>query len=150
MRILLQRVREARVKVADQIVGQIGPGLLVFVGVTHTDREEEAQHLAEKCANLRIFDGVEGKRNDRSVKDWGGALLVVSQFTLYGDCSKGRRPGFDKAAAPEQAKALYLHFVEHLQRQGLTVQTGQFQAMMQVELINDGPVTFFLEKEALS
>lgn len=149
MRILLQRVQEARVLVERQTVGEIGQGLLLFIGITHTDSEAEARYLAEKCVQLRIFESVEGKKNDRSVKDIAGEILVVSQFTLYGDYRKGRRPGFDKAADPEKANALYLFFVEQLRQYGLVIQTGQFQAMMEVELINDGPVTFFLEKESL-
>ena len=147
MRVLIQRVREARVLVDNKTIGQIRAGLLLFVGITQTDGEREAQYLAEKSVNLRIFESTQGKINDRNVRDIGGEILVVSQFTLYGDCSKGRRPGFGKAALPEHAEALYLRFVEHLRQQGLVVQTGQFQAMMQVQLTNDGPVTYMLTKE---
>lgn len=146
MRVLLQRVSQAQVKVDQKIVGKIGKGILLFVGITDSDGEKEAQFLAEKCGNLRIFDAPDGKKNHLSLIDIGGEALVVSQFTLYGDCSKGRRPGFDKAAPPEQANQLYLYFVEQLKKLGGKVETGQFQAMMEVELTNDGPVTFFLEK----
>ena len=147
MRVLVQRVREARVLTDKKIIGQIGRGLLLFVAVTQTDGESETRHLAEKCINLRIFESPQGRINDRNVRDIGGEVLVVSQFTLYGDCRKGRRPDFGKAAPPEQAEELYLRFIEHIRRQGLNVQSGQFQAMMQVELTNDGPVTYLLEKE---
>ncbi|MBF0280094.1 MAG: D-tyrosyl-tRNA(Tyr) deacylase [SAR324 cluster bacterium] len=148
MRILVQKVREARVLVEQQMVGEIGRGLLLFIGITHTDSEAEARYLAEKCINLRIFDGSDGKKNECSVKNEMGEILVVSQFTLYGDCRKGRRPGFDKAADPEKANLLYLYFVKQLRQHGLVVQTGQFQALMAVELVNDGPFTLLLEKEA--
>lgn len=146
MRILLQRVQKAQVRVENQIVGQIGKGILLFVGITHSDTEIEAKHLAEKSMNLRIFDGADGKKNDLSVIDIKGEVLLVSQFTLYGDCSKGRRPGFDQAANPQKAQKLYHSFIEFTQQSGLNVQTGEFQAMMEVELINDGPVTFLLER----
>ena len=147
MRVLVQRVREARVLTDKKIIGQIGRGLLLFVAVTQTDGESETRYLAEKCINLRIFESPQGRINDRNVRDTGGEVLVVSQFTLYGDCRKGRRPDFGKAAPPEQAEELYLRFIEHIRRQGLNVQSGQFQATMQVELTNDGPVTYLLEKE---
>jgi D-aminoacyl-tRNA deacylase len=144
MRVLLQRVKSAEVKVKDKIVGQIGPGLLLFVGVTHEDTEEIAIGLAEKAANLRIFGDSEGKMN-LSLLDVEGEALVVSQFTLYGDCRKGRRPAFVKAAPPDRANELYLKFADHVRSLGVKVETGQFQAMMQVSLINDGPVTLMLE-----
>ncbi|RMH71222.1 MAG: D-tyrosyl-tRNA(Tyr) deacylase [Gemmatimonadetes bacterium] len=147
MRILLQRVREARVRVEDTIVGEIGQGLLLLVGVGHGDNTPEADFLAEKCLNLRIFEDDAGKMN-LSVKEIGGGILAVSQFTLYGDCKKGRRPSFTKAAPPEQANSLFEYFVEKLRQSDLHVQTGQFQAKMAVELINDGPVTFMLERES--
>ena len=147
MRVLVQRVREARVLTDKKIIGQIGQGLLLFVAVTQTDRESETHYLAEKCINLRIFESPQGRINDQNVRDIGGEVLVVSQFTLYGDCRKGRRPDFAKAAPPEQAEELYLRFIEHIRQQGLNVQSGQFQATMQVELTNDGPVTYLLEKE---
>ncbi|MBF0287419.1 MAG: D-tyrosyl-tRNA(Tyr) deacylase [SAR324 cluster bacterium] len=145
MRVLLQRVRQSSVLVEEQVIGQIGRGVLLLLGISKDDNEKDAKYLAEKCVNLRIFDAPDGKKNHWSVKDIGGDILVVSQFTLYGDCRKGRRPGFDKAARPEQANALYIFFVEQLQQHELVVQTGQFQAMMQVELINDGPVTYLLD-----
>jgi D-tyrosyl-tRNA(Tyr) deacylase len=144
MRIVLQRVLKASVEVAGETVASIGPGLLLLLGVTHADTTAQADVLAMKIAGLRIFSDSEGKMN-RSVKDTGGSILVVSQFTLYGDCRKGRRPGFDDAARPDQARALYNYFVERLQAAGLTVGTGVFQASMQVSLINDGPVTFIVE-----
>jgi len=127
-------------------VGGIGPGLLVFLGVTNGDGEEAARDLAGKVAGLRVFEDEEGKMN-RGVTDVGGAVLAVSQFTLYGDCRRGRRPSFDAAARPETALALYDRFVQELRTLGLRVATGVFQAYMQVELINDGPVTLLLERE---
>lgn len=144
MRILLQRVARADVRVGDEVKGKIGPGLLVLVGVAPSDSEAQAKALAEKVAGLRIFSDSEGKMN-LSVSDVKGAALVVSQFTLYGDCSKGRRPSFVNAAPPEQANALYLKFVDFLRALGVPVETGQFQAHMQVELLNDGPVTLMLD-----
>jgi D-aminoacyl-tRNA deacylase len=144
MRIVIQRVTEASVTVDQQIVGQIGPGLVVLLGVAQGDTEREATFLAEKLLNLRIFADDAGKMN-RSVLDLGGAVLVVSQFTLLGDCRKGRRPSFTEAAPPEEAQCLYQHFVELLRQQGIKVATGQFQAHMVVSLANDGPVTFVLD-----
>lgn len=146
MKVLLQRVKSAAVRVEDQTVGSIGRGCLLLVGITHDDDEAKAKFLADKCCQLRIFPNAVGKINDCSVADIGGELLVVSQFTLYGDCRKGRRPGFDQAAPPEKAEALYRQFVEFCRAHQLNVQTGIFQAMMEVELVNDGPVTFLLEK----
>jgi D-tyrosyl-tRNA(Tyr) deacylase len=139
----------ARVLVDGAVVGEIGPGLLVFLGVTHGDGEEAARDLAGKVAGLRVFEDEEGKMN-RGVTDAGGAVLVVSQFTLYGDCRKGRRPSFDAAARPETALPLYERFVQELRTLGLRVATGVFQAHMQVELTNDGPVTLLLEREPAS
>jgi len=144
MRIVLQRVREASVEVAGETVGSIGRGLLLLLGITHADTTAEADFLAAKIAGLRIFSDQEGKMN-RSVKDAGGSILVVSQFTLYGDTRKGRRPSFDAAAPPEQARTLYEYFVARLRTAGLPVSTGVFQATMLVKLINDGPVTFIVE-----
>ena len=144
MRIVLQRVRNARVEVAGDIVGSIGTGLVILLGVTQTDKEQEADYLAQKVIQLRIFSDEAGKMN-RSLLDVGGALLVVSQFTLYGDCKKGRRPSFDRAAPPEQARALYEHFIARLKSSNITVETGVFQAEMEIHLINDGPVTFILD-----
>jgi len=146
MRIVLQRVKRASVEVAGEIVGEIGPGLLLLLGVTHGDTRSDADFLVEKTVNLRIFSDEAGKMN-RSVKEVGGGILVVSQFTLYGDCRKGRRPAFDAAAPPELARELYEYFVERMRAQDVPVGTGVFQASMQVELVNDGPVTFILESK---
>ena len=144
MRIVLQRVSEASVQVAGETVGSIGCGLLLLLGITRADTTSEADVLAAKIAGLRIFPDEEGKMN-RSVKDAAGSILVVSQFTLYGDTRKGRRPGFDAAAPPERARTLYEYFVGRLRAEGLEVSTGVFQATMRVKLINDGPVTFIVE-----
>ena len=148
MRALIQRVTEARVIVnggVDQAVaGEIGAGLLVLLGVSKLDTEADAEFVAAKVLNLRIFSDEEGKMN-RSVLDTGGGLLVVSQFTLYGNCQKGRRPSFDDAAPAAQARALYEHFVAVARRSPLRVETGIFQADMAVSLTNDGPVTIIVE-----
>lgn len=146
MKIVLQRVTRASVEVAEETVGSIGSGFLLLLGVTHRDSRSDADFLAEKTAHLRVFSDDAGKMN-RSVQDVGGAILVVSQFTLYGDCRKGRRPGFDAAAPPEQARILYEYFVERLKTYNVRVETGVFQASMKVSLVNDGPVTFILESE---
>ncbi|MBB4634975.1 D-aminoacyl-tRNA deacylase [Longimicrobium terrae] len=145
MRIVLQRVRRARVTVQDRVTGQIGAGLLLLAGFKEGDSEETLAWMAEKVTSLRIFTDEEGKMN-RSLDDTGGALLVVSQFTLYGDARKGRRPSFVEAARPEIAIPLYEWFVELLRTGGRTVETGEFGAMMEVELVNDGPVTLVLER----
>lgn len=149
MRAVLQRVRHARVEVDDRVVGAIGPGLLVLVGVERGDGPDDVAHLAGKIRDLRIFDddgGDDGKvRMNRAVGDIGGAVLVVSQFTLAADCRKGRRPSFDHAAAPDDARRLYEDVVAALRAAGLPVETGEFQAAMRVTLENDGPVTFVLE-----
>jgi D-tyrosyl-tRNA(Tyr) deacylase len=144
MRAVLQRVSEARVRVGGEIVGEIARGLLVLIGVGQGDGEADARFLAEKAAGLRIFEDAQGKMN-LSVEDVAGAVLVVSQFTLYGDCRQGRRPGFSAAAPPERADALYQQFVQCLRQRGLPVATGVFQAEMAVELVNDGPVTLLLD-----
>ncbi len=144
MRIVLQRVKQAHVEVAGQCVGRIGRGLVILCGVTHADRREDADYLAGKIIQLRIFPDAEGRMN-RSLAEVGGALLVVSQFTLYGSCKKGRRPSFDQAAPPEQARSLYEYFVERLRSSNTIVETGVFQAEMDVHLVNDGPVTFVLD-----
>ena len=146
MRSVVQRVRRAEVRVDGGPVGRIGPGLLVLVGVSGADTEADAAWLADKTASLRIFPDEAGKMN-RSVLDAGGAVLVVSQFTLYGDCRKGRRPSFDEAAAPDLANTLYELYVEKLRDAGLRVETGVFQALMDVELVNDGPVTLLLDSK---
>jgi len=144
MRALLQRVTEARVTVHQSVTGEIGPGLLVFLGVSKLDTTADAELVAGKILNLRVFEDADGKMN-RSVLDTGGALLVVSQFTLYGDCRKGRRPSFDQAAPAEQARALYEHFLIAARRSPLRVETGIFQADMSVSLTNAGPVTLLIE-----
>jgi D-tyrosyl-tRNA(Tyr) deacylase len=144
MRALLQRVTQAKVDVAGQTVGQIGPGWLVLLGVGHGDGTATADQLAEKVALLRCFEDANGKTN-LSILDTGGAVLVVSQFTLYADLSRGRRPGFTNAAPPEQATALVDYFSEALRRRGLHVEQGQFGAHMQVSLVNDGPFTIWLD-----
>jgi D-aminoacyl-tRNA deacylase len=144
MRAVIQRVSEARVTVAGSVLGEIGPGLLALLGVAKPDTAADAEYLAEKILNLRVFPDEAGKMN-RSLLDTGGALLVVSQFTLYGDCRKGRRPSFDDAAPAEQARPLYEHFVEVARRSGVRVETGVFQAHMEVSLVNDGPVTLLVE-----
>jgi D-tyrosyl-tRNA(Tyr) deacylase len=141
---VIQRVKEAHVDVAGATVGAIRTGLLVLVGVTSTDNREDAEYLADKIVQLRIFPD-DLKRMNRSIQEAGGQLLVISQFTLYGDCRKGRRPSFDAAAPPEQAKNLYDYFVERLRLSNTLVETGVFQAEMEVYLVNDGPVTFVLD-----
>ena len=148
MRAVVQRVGRAEVRIEGRTVGRIGRGLLVLVGVATGDTPETGKTLAEKIVNLRLFDDEQGRMN-RSLLEAGGAVLCVSQFTLYGDCRKGRRPSYDRAAAPEAARALYESFVESLRTFGVTVETGQFQAMMDVELVNDGPVTLLLDSEKL-
>ena len=144
MKALLQRVRYARVKVGDEVTGEIGQGLLILLGVAVGDGEREAEFLADKCANLRIFEDDAGKMN-RSVLDVGGGVLVVSQFTLCGDASHGRRPSFSAAAPPEEAEKLYLQFVAAMRRHCSQVETGRFRAEMAVELCNDGPVTIMVD-----
>jgi len=146
MRLVIQRVREARVEVDGRPTGSIAQGLLVLVAVARTDTPADADYLTEKLLSLRIFSDDEGKMN-RSVAEIGGSLLVVSNFTLYGDCSKGRRPGFDLAAPPEQARALYEYFLGKLRASGVPVETGVFQASMAVHLVNDGPVTLLCESK---
>lgn len=147
MRLVLQRVKSARVDVAGETVGSIGAGLVILLGVTHADRQEDAEYLAEKVIQLRIFPD-ETRRMNRSLLEADGALLVVSQFTLYGDCRKGRRPSFDQAAPPELARALYERFIQRLKSSNVTVATGVFQAEMEIHLINDGPVTFILDSKS--
>jgi len=146
MRAVIQRVTSARVSVDGQVVGAIGSGLVVLLGIARGDGEAQAAWLADRVAGLRIFADDQGKMN-RSVIDVGGGLLVVSQFTLYGDCRKGRRPSFDRAAPPDDARRLYEYFVVAARRHGVVVETGVFQAMMAVELVNDGPVTLVVDTE---
>jgi D-aminoacyl-tRNA deacylase len=144
MRACIQRVTEARVTVAGETVGEIGRGLMVLLGVGQEDGPEQAKWLAEKVAGLRIFEDDEGKMN-RSLEEIGGEMLVVSQFSLYGDCRKGRRPSFIDAAPPEMATQLYEQFVEVVRNLGINVATGQFREHMLVSLVNDGPVTLVVE-----
>lgn len=144
MRAVVQRVSEATVAVAGAVVARIGPGLLVLVGVGTGDSESDADYLADKTVNLRIFADETGQMN-RSLLDSAGEVLVVSQFTLYGDARKGRRPGFSAAAAPEEANRLYEHFVARVRAAGVSTQHGVFRAMMDVALVNQGPVTILLD-----
>jgi D-tyrosyl-tRNA(Tyr) deacylase len=144
MRAVVQRVSRAKVTVDNWTSGEIGHGLVVLLGVGHEDTEADATYLAEKIAGLRIFEDEDGKMN-RSVQDVGGSVLTVSQFTLYGDVRRGKRPSFDAAAPPEHARRLYEFFVERIQAAGLRSETGRFQEMMQVELVNEGPVTILLD-----
>jgi D-tyrosyl-tRNA(Tyr) deacylase len=144
VRAVIQRVSRAEVKVAGEPVGSIGHGLCVFLGIGKDDSQTNVEHLAEKIKKLRIFEDDNGKMN-LSLEDIREELLVVSQFTLYGDCRKGNRPSFSNAAAPVQAEKLYEYFVERLRDSGLTVAAGQFKARMEVTLVNDGPVTFIVE-----
>ncbi len=147
MRAIIQRVTEARVEVDGEVTGSIGPGLLVLLGVFREDSEREAEYLFDRILGLRIFADEAGKMN-RSVTDTGGALLIVSQFTLCGDCRKGRRPSFDAAAPRERALALYEYFVDRARLAAVRVETGVFQAHMKVHLVNDGPVTLILDTAA--
>lgn len=147
MKAVLQRVSRAKVTVAGQVVGEIGRGLLVLLGVEQGDTEADAQQLADKAVQLRIFDDADGKMN-LALADVGGAMLVVSQFTLLGDCRKGRRPSFIQAAPPDVAERLYETFIAAVGAQGIPVATGRFRATMDVELVNDGPVTLILESRA--
>jgi D-aminoacyl-tRNA deacylase len=146
MRAVVQRVSRCRVTVDGNVVGEIGAGVLVLLGVSKADNEAAADYLVEKIIGLRIFEDAEGKMN-LSVQDCGGAVLVVSQFTLYGDVRWGKRPSFDAAARPEEARQLYEYFVEEIRASGLRCETGQFQAMMEVELVNSGPVTILVDSE---
>ncbi|MGD8757331.1 MAG: D-aminoacyl-tRNA deacylase [Deltaproteobacteria bacterium] len=144
MRAVVQRVTTSDVQVDHKMVGRIGPGLLVLLGVSRSDEEKDAAYLADKVAHLRIFEDDEGKMN-RSLLETNREALVVSQFTLLGDCRKGRRPSFVKAAPPDRAEQLYEYFVDQLRLKGIRVSTGRFQAKMAVSLVNDGPVTLILE-----
>lgn len=144
MRAVVQRVTSAQVYVEDRVVSRIGRGLLVFLGIDRGDAAADLEYVSGKTRDLRIFNDEDGKMN-RSVADVAGEILVVSQFTLSADCRRGRRPSFDRAAPPEAARTMYDAFVSALEAMGLPVQRGQFQAMMQVELVNDGPVTILLD-----
>ena len=148
MKLIIQRVKHAQVEVKAKIVGKIGRGMLIFLGVGKDDTKEEADFLVNKIVQLRIFEDAQGKMN-LSAAETKAEFLVVSQFTLYGDCAKGRRPSFDAAADPKKAEELYRYFVEQLSKQNVPVQTGEFRAMMDVSLINDGPVTFILESDTV-
>lgn len=148
MRAVVQRVSRAKVTVASECTGEIGKGLLVLLGVGQDDKEVDAEYLSEKIAGLRVFEDPKGKMN-LSVGEVGGQLLVVSQFTLYGDVRRGKRPSFDAAAAPQRARELYEYFVEQVRKAGLKCETGRFQEMMDVELVNDGPVTILMDSTKL-
>lgn len=148
MRVVIQRVTSSQVTIDGEVVGKIGRGLNLLVGISEADTEAELEWMARKCLELRLFPRGEGGRFDQSVQEIGGELLVISQFTLYGDCRKGRRPSFDQAATPAAAEALYEQFVDRLRSSGLRVETGKFGAMMQVSIENEGPVTLLLEQES--
>jgi len=147
VRAVVQRVSEARVRIADRVVGEIARGVVVLLGVGRDDGPQDVAYVVGKIRDIRIFEGEGGKNMDRSVADVGGGVLVVSQFTLYGDVRKGRRPAFDAAAPPEEARALYESVVRELRAAQLPVATGEFQAMMHVELVNDGPVTIVIDSK---
>ena len=146
MRAVVQRVKRAEVRVDGLVAGHIGEGLVVLIGIARDDNEAAGQYLAEKIVQLRVFDDDKGRMN-RSLLEAGGSILCVSQFTLYGDCRKGRRPSYDRAARPELARPLYERFVDQLRALDVPVSTGQFQAMMELDLVNDGPVTLLLDSE---
>jgi D-tyrosyl-tRNA(Tyr) deacylase len=148
MRAVIQRVSEASVEISNEVVGAIGAGLLVLLAVARDDIPDDADYLAEKIINLRIFTDDDGKMN-RSLLETGGAMLVVSQFTLYGDVRRGRRPSYSDAAEPEKANALYEYFIERVRSLGVRVETGVFQATMKVSLVNDGPVTILIDSRKL-
>jgi D-tyrosyl-tRNA(Tyr) deacylase len=148
VRACIQRVSEASVTVAGSVIGKIDRGLVVLLGVAHQDTEEDARYLADRVAGLRVFEDDEGKMN-RSLQDIGGAVLAISQFTLYGDCRKGRRPSFTRAAPPELAETLYERFVAAVGVHRIRIETGQFRAHMNVALVNDGPVTLLLDSTKL-
>ena len=147
MRLVVQRVTSARVRIGDRIAGEIARGLVVLVGIGREDEAADVKYAAAKVRDLRVFEGDAGKPMDRSVADVGGGVLLVSQFTLYGDVRKGRRPAFDQAASPAAARAIYEDLVRELRAIHAPVATGEFQAMMQVELVNDGPVTLLIDSK---
>lgn len=144
MKAVVQRVKKASVEVGDETTGSIGPGLLIFLGVGEGDSSKQVEWMADKISGLRIFEDSEGKMN-LSIMDVGGSALVVSQFTLYGDCRKGKRPSFASAAKPETANSLYEDFIKSFRQKGIKTETGRFQAMMDVSLVNDGPVTLIID-----
>jgi D-aminoacyl-tRNA deacylase len=148
MRAVVQRVNSGRVEVSGEVVGEVGAGLVVFLGVGREDGPSDSDYLADKITGLRIFEDAAGLMN-LSVKESGGSILSISQFTLYGDCRKGRRPGFSNAAPPEQAEMLYEHFCDNLRKHEITVATGRFQAQMRIIVDNDGPVTIMLDSKKL-
>jgi D-tyrosyl-tRNA(Tyr) deacylase len=148
MRAVIQRVKRAEVRVGEEVVGRIGFGMVVLLGVGKKDTDATGEALAEKVTQLRIFDDDQGRMN-RSLRETGGQALCVSQFTLYGDCRKGRRPSYDQAAPPDQALLLYYGFVKSLRQREIPTETGRFRAMMDVELVNDGPVTLLLDTDRL-
>ncbi len=144
MRAVIQKVKEATVEVEGEVVGRIGEGILLFLGIRKDDTQDDIKYLVEKVLGLRMFDDDAGKMN-LSITDVGGEILVVSQFTLYGDCRKGRRPSFDEAASPDMAEGLYDIFVGEVKKRGINVQTGRFRAIMDIHLTNSGPVTILLD-----
>lgn len=146
MRAVIQRVKKSAVFVENEVVGEIGIGLLVFLGVAKADKPDDAEYLANKIVNLRVFED-ENRKMNRSLLDTAGEMLVVSQFTLLGDCTKGRRPSLTQAADPNLATELYQRFIDQVRQLGVTVETGRFQAVMDVSLINEGPVTFIVESK---
>ena len=148
MRVLIQRVSSSQVSVDGLVIGKISRGLNLLVGISTTDTEAEVDWMASKCLDLRLFPSIKGDKFDLSIRDIGGEILVVSQFTLYADCQKGRRPSLSQAASPARAEELYLKFVDKLRASGLTIETGEFGANMQVAIENEGPVTILLEKES--
>jgi D-aminoacyl-tRNA deacylase len=148
MRAVIQRVKEARVEVEGEIVGRIGEGILIFLGIRKDDTQDDIEYLVDKVLGLRIFDDDAGKMN-LSIAEVKGEILVVSQFTLYGDCRKGRRPSFDEAASPDMAEGLYDLFVKEVKKRGIKVQTGKFRALMDIHLVNSGPVTILLDSRKM-
>jgi len=146
MRAVIQRVSQAKVTIDGKVTGEISQGLLILLGVHKDDTEKDASYLADKCVNLRVFEDEEGKMN-HSLQDISGSMLVVSQFTLFGDCRKGRRPSYGNAAPPEMANHLYENFVSEVKKHKIPTETGTFQAMMDVSLVNDGPVTILLDSK---